>query len=243
MKRGVQRLLQRVLGFERYLFLFARVKLTTMPRERQYRDLFHFLDMIRPADLVLDIGANIGLMTVLMSRRVPHGHVEAFEPIGENYRALTRIVDHYGLRNVTLHQMALSDADGELQMIMPEQSHVRMQGLSHVATDDDEPGERYSVPSRRLDDLTLPEGRVAAIKIDVENHEVFVFRGGRQLIERDRPLVYTELWDNDRTTECLTMFRELSYSVQVYDEASATLREVPEGHQDAGNYFLVPPAR
>ena len=240
MKRTVQRVMQRVLGFERYLFVFARATLATMPRQRRYRDLFHFLDMIRPGDLVLDIGANIGLMTVLMSRRVPGGHVEAFEPIGENYRALTRMVDHYGLTNVTLHQTALGEQDGELQMIMPEESNVRMQGLSHVAADDDEPGQRYSVPVRRLDDVELHPGRVAAIKIDVENHEVFVFRGGKELIERDRPLVYTELWDNERTTECLEMFRGLGYTVHVYDDATSSLREVPVGHQEAGNYFLVP---
>lgn len=242
MKRGVQRVLQRVLGFERYLFVFARVNLVTMPRQRRYRDLFHFLDMIRPADLVLDIGANIGLMTVLMSRRVPQGRVEAFEPIGENYRALTRIVRHYRLPNVSLHQIALGEEDGELQMVMPEVSHVRMQGLSHVAENDDEPGERYSVPVHRLDDLDLPPGRVAAIKIDVENFELMVFRGGRQLIERDRPLVYTELWDNDRTTECLQMFRGLGYSVQVYDDATSSLVDVPEGYQEGGNYFFVPPS-
>jgi len=240
MKRTVQRVMQRVLGFERYLFVFARVTLAAMPRQRRYRDLFHFLSMIRPGDLVLDIGANIGLMTVLMSRRVPHGHVEAFEPIGENFGALTRMVDHYGLANVTLRQTALGEQDGDLEMIMPEESNVRMQGLSHVVSDDDEPGQRYSVPVRRLDDIELQAGRVAAIKIDVENHEVFVFRGGTELIRRDRPLVYTELWDNERTTECLEMFRGFDYKVHVYDDATSSLREVPVGYQEAGNYFLVP---
>lgn len=241
MERFVQRMLQRVLGFETYLFWFARLRIATMSRQRRFRDLFHFLDMLGPTDAVLDIGANVGIMTVLIARRVPGGHVEAYEPIGENYRALTRVVGHFGLSNVTLHHLALGDADGELEMIMPEESHVRMQGLSHVATSDDEPGIRYSVPVKRLDDLdVLPGRRIAAIKIDVENFELFVFRGGRELIAANRPLVYTELWDNERTTECLEMFRAMDYSVQVYDTESGSLREVPEGRQDAGDYFLVP---
>lgn len=240
MKRRLQHVAQRVLGFDRYLVVFARLRLATMPHDRGYRDLFHFLDMLAPGDLVLDVGANIGLMTVLMSKRVPEGHVVAFEPIVENRRALGRMIDHYDLSNVTVHQLALGDEDGELEMIMPEEANVRMQGLSHVATDDDEAGERYTVAVRRLDDVDLPPGRVAAIKIDVENHEVFVFRGARELLERDRPLVYAELWDDDRSTECLTLFRELGYAVRLYDDATSSLRDVAVGQHEAGNYFLVP---
>ncbi len=240
MKRSVQRCLQRVLGFERYLFVFARASLAAMPLRRRYRDLFHFLDMIGPDDQVLDIGANIGLMTVLMSRRVPEGHVESFEPITENCRALRRVVDHYGLTNVTLHQTALGEHAGELQMIMPEESRVRLHGMSHVVAGGGEPGLRYSVPACRLDDVSLPEGRVAAIKIDVENHEAFVVRGAKELIQRDRPLVYAELWANDGGADCLEMFRGFGYSAHLYDDSTGSLREVTAELRETGNYFLVP---
>ncbi len=242
MKRTVQCAMQRVLGFERYLFVFARATLAAMPRQRRYRDLFHFLDMIRPGDLVLDIGANIGLMTVLMSRRVPGGHVEAFEPIGENYRALNRIIDHYGLTNVTLRQTALGEQDGELQMIMPEESNVRMQGLSHVAADDDEAGQRYSVPVRRLDDLELPRGGSRRSRSTWRTT-----RSSCSGVARSCSSV-TDRWSTPSSGTTTAPPSASSCSVSsatrsmLYDDSTSSLRDVPVGHQEAGNYFLVPPA-
>lgn len=242
MKKQIQSGLQKALGFDRYLFWFSRANIATIPRRRQYANLVHFLDQLSPDDNVLDIGANIGIMTVLIARRVPRGQVVAFEPISENFAALRRVCDHYRLPNVTLEQLALGDEDGELTMVMPEHSNVRMQGLSHAVSpdgSDDVPGQHYSVPVRRLDDLrsTLP-GRIAAIKIDVENFELFVFRGGVELLQADRPLVFAELWNSERSAELVELFRGLGYTLQAYRDGA--LAPVPDT-RDSGDYFLVPP--
>lgn len=191
MKQLVQRLAQRVLGFDRYLYLFSRFKVATLGRDRIEGDVLHFVAMMPTDAVVLDIGANIGIMTVHLARRVGRGHVHAFEPVPENFAVLGRVVRHYGLTNVSCHQVALGDAEGTLEMVMPTEGEVRKQGLSRVVTgDSSDPtsGERYEVPQRRLDDLEFLAGAdVAGIKVDVEDYEQFVFAGGRELIERCRP--------------------------------------------------------
>jgi FkbM family methyltransferase len=240
-ERFIQSVLQRVLGFDRYLFWFSRFKIRTLHRDRNEGDLFRFLSMLSKDAFVLDIGANLGIMTVLISRAVPRGHVHAFEPIPENFRALSKICSHYRLENVTLHQMALGDEEGELQMVMPEQSNVRMQGLSHAvsAGEGDVRGELYTVPVRRLDDLELFDGRrVDAIKIDVENFELFVFRGGREFLAAHRPLVYSEFWDNDLRLECFELFEGLGYSINLLEDGH--LRVVDPEVDRSGNFFLLP---
>jgi hypothetical protein len=126
---------------------------------------------------------------------------------------------------------------------MPVEDAVRMQGLSRVITGgegDPEGGERYKVPQNRLDDLEfLRDVPVAGIKIDVEDFEQYVFRGGRKLIERWQPIIYTELGLSDNRQACLDFFQELGYSVAVLDGD----RVVPhvEGENTKHNFFLLPP--
>lgn len=238
----IQSLLQRVLGLERYLFAFSRFKIRTLHRDRNERDVLHFIDQMPTDAVVLDIGANVGIMTVLIARRVSRGHVHAFEPIPENFRVLQRIVRHFGLTNVTLHEMALGDSDHELEMVMPVEQSVRMQGLSRVVTGqpgDPTEGEHYSVPQRRLDDLEeLRRVHVAGMKVDVEDFEQYVFRGGLGLIQRCQPLVYTELGRSGNRRACLDLFDQLGYSVGVLEDGEVV--PFDPGRHEQHNFFLTP---
>ena len=244
MERLVQSVLQRVLGFDRYLRWFSRVKIRTLRWDRNERDVLHFISQLPEDGVVLDIGANIGIMTVLMARRVTRGRVHAFEPIPDNFRALQANVEHFGLGNVTLHQMALGEETGELEMVMPEEQHVRMQGLSHVVgapgTGDRE-GRHYRVPQLRLDDVdALADTPIAGIKIDVENFEQYVLRGGRQLLERWHPPIYAELLPNENRQRCLELAESLGYWAGVLEGDRVVPHE--PGRHTQHNFFLVPPA-
>ena len=244
MERLVQSVLQRVLGFDRYLRWFSRVKIRTLRWDRNERDVLHFIEQLPEDGVVLDIGANIGIMTVLLARHDRRGHVHAFEPIPDNFRTLRANVDHFGLANVSEHQLALGDEQGELEMVMPEERRVRMQGLSHVVGapgSGESQGQRYHVPQVRLDDLDgLADTPVTGIKIDVENFEQYVLSGGRQLLERWHPPIYAELGSNETRERCLELVGSLGYWAGVLEDG----RVVPfePGRHGHHNFFLVPPA-
>ena len=243
MKRLVQRYLQKALGFDSYLFWFSRFKIATLRWDRKEGAVLHFIEQQLPRQgVVLDIGANIGIMTVLLARHLTGGVVHAFEPIPDNFRALSRIVSHYGLTNVVLHQVALGEESGELQMVMPEERRVRMQGLSHaVGVGAAQDGTRYSVPQVRLDDFEALDGAdVVGIKIDVENFEQFVFRGGWALLERCHPPVYTELGSDENRDVCFELFADLGYSVGVLDGHQVVAYD--RGRHEVHNFFMTPPA-
>ncbi len=241
MKRFIQSVIQRILGFDNYLFWFSRYKIRTLKYDSNEGDVIRFISDLPRDGVALDIGANIGIMTVLMARRLTGGTVHAFEPIPENFRALQRIVKHYGLDNVVLHHIALGETSGTLEMVMPEQENVRMQGLSHVVDPEapDEPGERYSVPQLALDEVPeLADAHITGIKIDVENHERFVFKGGLETIRRNRPLVYSELGQNENRTVAFKIFAELDYQVGVLQGDQVVPFE--ESVHDKHNFFLSP---
>ena len=237
-KKRLQAFLQRLLGFDNYLLWFSLFKIRTLRMDRKENDFFHFLGMIEPASTVLDIGANIGIMTAHLAK-MPTRRVFAIEPVPANARALRRIVDRFKLTNVKILELALGDREGQVQMIMPRHSSVRMQGLSHVVQEaSDEQGEVFTVPVKRLDDMPeLQKVHISAIKMDVENFEAQVLEGGRGLISRCKPLVYCELWDNENRSRCFAIMRSLQYQIQVLENGKLVDFN---GSQQTQNFFFKP---
>jgi FkbM family methyltransferase len=218
MKNAIKFLLHKLLGFKNYLFVFSLFKIYTLKSDKNEKDFFQFLNLIPEDTALLDIGANIGIMTVHLARSIKNVSVYSFEPMPTNILTFKRIVNYFKLKNVQLFEIALGNNEGEVEMVMPIISSVRMQGLSHVVhstiTENNE-GERCKVPLKMLDNintlLTAPK-RISAIKIDVENFEYFVLEGGKALINKNKPIVYAELWENENREKCFDLFQKLNYS-------------------------------
>ena len=223
MKALALSVLQRLLGFENYLDLFGRYKTRTLHRDPKERDFFTFLRLLPEEGVVLDIGANLGVMTVHLSRHVHRGRIIAFEPMPVNLAILQGFVQRYRLTNVQVEACALGDREGTADMVMPVEAGARRHGLSHVLHEtiaERNEGLRVSVPMRRLDDFGLgrsqdPSSRVHGIKMDVENFEWFVLKGAMETLRLHRPVLYVELWPNENRRRCFELLGELGYEVLV----------------------------
>ena len=245
MKQTTKLLLQRLLGYRRYLFLFALFTIRRQKAGRHEKEFSSFLDMIPEEGVILDIGANIGIMTTVLALQRKHATVYAFEPIPENLAVLQRVVRHYGLKNVQVSGTALGDRNGTIEMVRPEIGQVKMQGLSHVVREHDDSawntGAVFSVPVRRLDDIPelqhLP--KISAVKIDVENFEYYVLHGGMELLRRHMPVIYCELWVDGLRGRCLELMAGLGYTATVHDGGQL----VPYAGQDNSNFIFIPPGR
>lgn len=199
--------------------LFARYKVNNIHRDNNERDFFKFMELIPEKGEILDIGANIGIMTVHLSKKFPNSNVHAFEPEPHNVKILRKIIKRYQLQNVKVYPIALGDETGELEMILPEKGSVKMQGLSHVVHDDIKEwnkGEKFTVKSECLDNMQL--GEVSAIKIDVENFEYFVLKGGKEMLKNNKPIIYAELWNNENRTQTMDFLKDLGYTTYFVNE-------------------------
>jgi len=239
MKKIIQRILQKTLGFERYLVLFAKFKIATFKSDKNEGDFFKFVDLMSNDANVLDIGSNIGITAVHLARKVKK--VYAYEPVPPNFKTLSNIIKSYNLQNVALFQIALGDENTMIEMVMPEVENVQMQGLSHVVhedlTDFNE-GKRFKAPLKRLDDLdTFQNIKIHGIKLDVENFEYFALKGGEQLILRDKPIIYTELWENENRYKCFDLIKSWNYSIKVL--YNGELVDFEQGKHDNQNFFFV----
>jgi FkbM family methyltransferase len=242
LKRTFQRLLQRTLGLERYLDLFARYRLLAGrfdPGDQAFRS---FLARLPEDGTVLDVGANVGVMTIHLARHLRRGTVVAFEPNPLSYATAARLVRAKGVANVVLHPWALGSAAGDVEIVMPVNGAVRMHGLSHVAQGpaDTPGGDRFRVAMRALDDLSelFAAGvRVTGMKIDVEDFESEVLVGARRLLASHRPLVYCELWLTPNRDRTVSLMRELGFRALVR-RAGRLEPFDPQAHASLQDFFF-----
>jgi FkbM family methyltransferase len=153
--------------------------------------------VVKPGDWVLDIGANIGYYTILLSGLVgKDGRVFAFEPITDTVEILSYVVRKASQGNVTIFNVAVSDQPKTLHFSIPNRADGLPNYFAALSTDKGE----IPVYATSIDALTLPQ-RVSFVKIDVEWGEEAVIRGMQALIQRDRPILMIEA--GRQTTELL----------------------------------------
>jgi FkbM family methyltransferase len=241
LKSFIKRSLQKILGFDNYLFVFSIFTIKRLSWNRHEKEFTEFMNLIPEKGTILDIGANIGIMTATLARKFSAAQVFSFEPMPQNITALKRIIKYFSLKNVTLFEAALGEEPGELKMVMPVINNVKMQGLSHVVETDDATAARegvlFTVPVKKLDDIAelqqLPA--ITAIKIDVENFEYPVLKGAKALLLKHKPVIYCELWKNERRDLTLNYLKGLGYQIKVFDGT----RLVNFDNQEVTNFILV----
>jgi FkbM family methyltransferase len=195
--------------------------------------MLHFL---QPGDTFVDVGANAGLFTLIAANAVGrHGQVFAFEPTAKMCKVLLENMCLNNFTNVHLEQCALSNATGQLGMMVAEDDMDAFNSFAQPHK-----GEHYSqeiVSTRTWDDYANQhslQGRVALMKIDVEGWESNVLLGGfNQFSREDAPVLQVEFTDEAAKaagTTCRDNYRlleSLGYKLYIYERHSKTLKADP----------------
>jgi FkbM family methyltransferase len=154
------------------------------------------LDAIHEEDVVVDIGANIGVYTLQMAQKVgPRGCVYAFEPEPTNYQLLQRNIAANGLTNVQALELALADFQSKVNLYLSWDNIG-----DHRIYDANYRTKRNAieVSTATLDQILLArfheERKITAIKCDTQGFEPFVLKGAQEIIRRDRPTLLLEYW-------------------------------------------------
>ena len=146
--------------------------------------------LIRPGDTVLDIGANIGIVTVLMARLAGQdGRVHSFEPNPRLVQRLHQVVERNCLSNVTVHPIALGRQAGILELHIPADNAGAGSLVRNRSRDN---CEIVQVSVKALSSVMNAQP-VRLIKIDVEGFEMDVFHGADALLRAQPGAILFEL--------------------------------------------------
>lgn len=177
------------------------------------------LRLTNPGDAFLDIGANVGSVTVPLASHVGRkGVIYAFEPFRQVFQFLNANVATNGLDNVHTFHCALSDNEAAPKVTVPAPSMVYGQNVGMYGVfkgESREPNDPSGSPRdrpeeitvRTLDSFELP--RADVIKIDVEGHAPRVLAGGIKTLESHRPILWFE--HNGQTAPEVLLRPELRY--------------------------------
>jgi FkbM family methyltransferase len=143
-----------------------------------------FEALLRPGDVVWDIGAHIGFFSLLAARQVGReGVVHALEPSPANRDRLEATLRLNGETRVHVHALAVSG----------ERGARRLYGENSTASFIPRDESPINVDGRTLDDLLDELDTPDFVKLDVEEAELDCLRGARELLTSVRPILVMEL--------------------------------------------------
>lgn len=147
----------------------------------EFEEMAFLLHFLRPADLFVDIGANVGSYTILAGAAVGSRCI-AFEPVPATFASL---VENVRLNHIESSaecvNVAVGDKDGTITFTSDADT------VNHVVANNERTSAAVDVPVRTLD-AVLEGRRPALLKIDVEGYETPAIAGGRGTLAGDDPM-------------------------------------------------------
>jgi FkbM family methyltransferase len=186
---------------------------------------------------VFDIGANIGYHTLLIAALLEgRGSLHAFEPWREVFDWLAQNIWRNGFSCVHTHQIALSDSDGDGQLLLPMDRAYTNASLVPGFTSQ---GRKIPIHMQRFDTYCHDYGvtRVDLIKLDVEGAEIQVLRGMSDLLDRWRPDIICEVLE-PYALELDTFFRTTAYRKFQITSSGLQERHQIVAHPQYRDYYL-----
>ena len=166
-----------------------------------------FSKVLGSGDVAIEVGSNIGALTVPMARLCRK--VYAFEPQPDNFKLLVRNITDNELDNVVAKDCALAQYFGFASIRLSD-SQPQNFGRFELGEVHHWPL-TFDVDVRKLDDMIDPEDKIKFIKIDVEGHELEVLKGAVATISRDRPVLYVENDREDRSADLIGWLHDHGY--------------------------------
>ena len=169
--------------------------------------------LTRPGMVAFDIGAHVGLYTILFSQLTGStGRVVAFEPLPSNVQYLREHVRLNGLANVTIVQSAVAERQGRSRFTRTASTYT-----GHLANDGD-----IQVDQVGIDQLIAADSVPAPdlMKIDVEGAEEEVLAGASHALRTRKPIVLLSTHTQAAQARCCEILQNCGYATSAINGRS-----------------------
>jgi len=209
--------------------------------------------LLAPAKEAFDVGANLGVWTVLMSKANPRARVHSFEPNPTTWSFLEKNISRNKCLNVSLNRAAVSDSTRQLDFQVPGKASI-FGRVAPAQKGVDKEG-RFSnsnvfpVPAVRLCDYCTAHlvEQIDFLKLDVEGHELAALKGLDHLFRQRRvKAMYIETIKENhdrmgtRFSELLEFIDDCGYDFYTLANGGDPAAAVAIDQIKEGNYLCLP---
>lgn len=189
-------------------------------KQRGLQELFNH---IKPGFNVIDVGSNVGLVTLNAAKLISNkGVVHSFEPDPFNFDRLISNIELNQFKNINPNKLGLGDYPGEFSLGTVNEYNL---GMNRILSRDDLDPQAQKIQVTTLDLFLSEKGlhKIEVIKIDVEGFEMKVLRGASQCIEKYHPTLFIEIDDKylkdqgDSARELVSFIEDYGYLIKNCD--------------------------
>jgi FkbM family methyltransferase len=184
-----------------------------------------WVELCKSSDVILDVGANTGIYSLVAKTIKPTSLVYGFEPVK---RVFEKYKKNCQLNNYDIHcsEIALSDYDGEGVIYDTTSEHtysvavnknIALDGISTIET---------KIEVRRLSSFIIENQikKIDLIKIDVETHEVEVLKGMDKYLQAFQPTLLIEILNDEIGEKIQELIKDIDYLFFNIDEKNPPMK-------------------
>jgi FkbM family methyltransferase len=148
--------------------------------------------ILRPNNVFLDVGANVGYFSLYAAINDPTARVFAFEPVKELFEKLEKNISINHLENIQPIRAAVGERNEEKEMFLSGDDN---KGMSSFRKPENFSGKTEKVKVMSIDDWLVVSGigRIDVIKMDIEGSELAALKGMKKTLQSIRPLLIVEI--------------------------------------------------
>jgi FkbM family methyltransferase len=182
------------------LYPFGQIANEIFYRTFEKQEIEIFQRLIKPGMLMVDVGANIGLYSLIASKILgSSGRVYSYEPSKESYLRFLENIENNHINNVQAINKGLSDSSNADLVLMQDNdcgdaeryiiNHSDGENTLKNDTNEIGMGEKISVESLDESLTKFNERKVDFIKIDTEGYEYFVLKGSMNILSQNPDVI------------------------------------------------------
>ena len=212
-------------------------------------DTFFLFKLINNGNLILDIGANIGWYSILLSKHFPLSKIHAFEPVPETYNYLIENLKLNEVSNVEPNNLGISDHKAKREIYYCPEGAVIASEKNLV---DSQLAKLVECNFTTIDEYVDKNNITSceAIKCDIEGAELFAVKGAKNTIQKYQPLIFIELFPlwtkqfNYHPDEVISFLHNLGYKCFFANDKKLfqvnSIDNIPQNKEILNFFFLHP---
>lgn len=187
-----------------------------LDREREFEATKVLKQIIKPGNVIFELGANIGYYSLLESGLVGElGKIYAVEPEINNFNLLKRNIELNKIKNIEIFNLAISDKSGEFPFYISENSNLHSMVKPRQGN-----YRTIIIKALTVDYFLRDKGKIDFLRMDIEGYEYQALIGMKKTLESNQNLklfieLHSNLINTEKTIEFLNTLKAYNFEILV----------------------------